>query len=145
MESSNHVHTGKLSLYQASLPGLACRWKSHPLLCAPHTVQHEHQQRLFGGKKKKKKVSSPISPFVSATFSVMWQSDRLLMATSPYCIILRVSESLRVFVLSVWCWCYLCLRCMTEDHMKWLTALAWPTFFYHSVIVRSMCDASQLH
>lgn len=26
--------TGKLSLYQVSLPGLACRWKSHPLLCA---------------------------------------------------------------------------------------------------------------
>ena len=52
------------------------------------------------------------------------------------------------FVLSVWCWCYLCRWWMAEDHMKWLRALAWPTFlfsfFNHSVIVRSKCDASQL-
>ena len=53
-------------------------------------------------------------------------------------------ESVCVFVLSVWCWSYLCQWCMAKDHMKWLTALAWPKFFYHSVIVRSMCDASQL-
>ena len=101
-----------------------------------------------------KKISAPISLFLSAKFAVMWQSDSLLMATSPC-----VSENLCVcvcvcvyflffFVLSVWCWCYLCRWWMAEDHMKWLRALAWPTFlfsfFNHSVIVRSKCDASQL-
>lgn len=40
------------------------------------------------------------------------------------------SENLCVFVLSVCCWCYLCQWCTAEDHMKWLTALAWPTFFF---------------
>lgn len=74
-KSRDRVPTGKLSLCRASLPGLACRWKSHPLLCAIQTTTVRASTPLL------EKISTPVSPFLPAKFGVMWQSDRLLMAT----------------------------------------------------------------
>lgn len=58
-------------LFRTSLTGLACRWKSHPL----HTT-------IRAPLLEKKKIPHPISRFLSAKFGVMWQGDRLLLATS---------------------------------------------------------------
>lgn len=101
---------GKFSPYRVSLPGLACRWKSHPRLCTPQTTS------LL------EKDSTPI--YFSYLSSLC---DVIIIVCGHFISVVQQSDSLCV---SVWCWCYLCQQRMAEDHKKWLTALTWPKSFF---------------
>ncbi len=95
MESRNHAPNGKLSLHRASLPGLACRWKSHPLLCALHTVQYRHRHRCW--KKK-----SPL-PFHHSYLPSLVECDKATDCWWP----LHLSPTLCEWE-SV-CFCFVCM------------------------------------
>lgn len=95
-------------------------------------VRHTHTHACW---------KKPPLPFTFAIYQVcaMWWS---LFVDTLYweCI---MSDSLCA---SVWCWCYLCQRCMAEDHTKWLIALIWPKSFFAAVSLHCLCvkPASQL-
>lgn len=107
MKNSNHIPTGKSSLNRASLPGPACRWKSHP---------------LYNNSKHCWKISTP--HFTILICQVRCDVTKRQIVVGHFTLVLQgvgLCVCVRVF-------CFVCVVVLMLENLKWLTALAWPKF-----------------
>ena len=133
MESATMFANGKLSL--TSWAGLQV--EVTPIaLCAIHTQCNTSNNTTVRGKKIN---STPIS-LCPCLPSLVWCDKATERRWPLHLRATRWRVGGRVFVLSVRCCCCLCQWFMAEDHMKWLTAQAWPNFQFFFFLGRCHCE-----